>query len=89
MLDMNLIREKPDVVLMDLAMPGMDGVNFLAKAMEISPNSVRMMLTGHGDFETALDEDENQTFLDKYLALQPRPEPKLGGAPKETQHHKP
>jgi len=42
------------VILSDLSMPGMDGVKFLARAKELSPGSVRMMLTGHGDFETAV-----------------------------------
>ncbi|HEY3311360.1 MAG TPA: hypothetical protein VGK00_06935 [Anaerolineales bacterium] len=37
-----------------------------------------------GEFENALDDDENQTFLDKYMAQHPRSEPKLGGPPKET-----
>ncbi len=42
------------VVVSDLAMPGMDGVKFLGKAREISPLSVRMMLTGHGDLDAAI-----------------------------------
>jgi CheY-like chemotaxis protein len=42
------------VVISDLAMPGMDGVKFLAKVRGMSPLSVRMMLTGHGDFDAAI-----------------------------------
>jgi len=42
------------VVVSDLAMPGMDGVKFLARAKDISPLSVRMILTGHGDLEAAI-----------------------------------
>ena len=42
------------VVVSDLAMPGMDGVKFLARAKEISPLSVRMMLTSHGDLDAAM-----------------------------------
>jgi len=38
----------------DLAMPGMDGVRFLAKTRDISPLSIRMMLTGHGDLDAAI-----------------------------------
>jgi hypothetical protein len=37
-----------------------------------------------GDFENALHLDHEKAFIDQYLANQPRPEPKLGGAPKET-----
>ncbi|MYL84746.1 response regulator [Desulfovibrio aerotolerans] len=42
------------VVVSDLAMPGMDGVKFLAKTRDISPLSIRMMLTGHGDLDAAI-----------------------------------
>ncbi|MFP5222520.1 MAG: HD domain-containing phosphohydrolase [Acidobacteriota bacterium] len=42
------------VVISDLAMPGMDGVKFLRKVRDMSPSTVRMMLTGHGDFEAAI-----------------------------------
>ncbi|RPH58608.1 MAG: APC family permease [Chloroflexi bacterium] len=37
-----------------------------------------------GDFEAALTHDEQHTFLEQYLESQPKPEPRLGGAPKET-----
>ena len=37
-----------------------------------------------GDFEDALHYDHNTSFIEKYLDNQPKPEPKLGGAPKET-----
>lgn len=41
------------IVVSDMRMPGMDGVKFLAKASVISPDSVRVMLTGCSDQETA------------------------------------
>jgi len=37
-----------------------------------------------GEFETAINQAEHQTFLDQYLASQPKPEPRVGGAPKES-----
>lgn len=37
-----------------------------------------------GEFETAMNHDENETFLDQFLARKPKRKPKLGGAPKET-----
>lgn len=43
------------VVVSDLKMPGMDGIDFLIKVKEASPNTVRIMLTGHGDFDKAMD----------------------------------
>ena len=47
------------VVVSDLAMPGMDGIAFLTKAKEISPLSVRIMLTGHGDLDAAMSAVNN------------------------------
>jgi len=43
------------VVVSDLRMPGMDGVEFLARARELSPGTVRVMLTGHGDLDAAME----------------------------------
>ncbi len=42
------------VIVSDMRMPGMDGVQFLAAVRRKSPNSVRMMLTGNADQETAI-----------------------------------
>lgn len=43
------------VVVSDMQMPGMNGVELLAKLAEIAPNTVRMMLTGNADQQTAVD----------------------------------
>jgi response regulator RpfG family c-di-GMP phosphodiesterase len=43
------------VVVADLRMPGMDGIQFLTRVKEISPDTIRMMLTGHADLSTAID----------------------------------
>lgn len=43
------------VIVSDMKMPGMNGVEFLEKSIELSPDSVRIMLTGNADQETATD----------------------------------
>lgn len=42
------------VVVSDMCMPGMDGAEFLATVRILSPDSVRMMLTGLDDMQTAM-----------------------------------
>jgi len=41
------------VVVSDMRMPGMDGAEFLATVRTLSPDSVRVMLTGHNDMDAA------------------------------------
>lgn len=43
------------VIVSDMRMPEMDGVQFLQAARELSPDSVRLMLTGNADQQTATD----------------------------------
>jgi response regulator RpfG family c-di-GMP phosphodiesterase len=43
------------VIVADMQMPGMNGVDFLKNAMQKSPDSVRLMLTGNADQKTAVD----------------------------------
>ncbi|MGA3034787.1 MAG: response regulator [Terracidiphilus sp.] len=41
------------IVISDMRMPGMNGAEFLAQVRQISPNTVRMLLTGHKDVNEA------------------------------------
>ncbi len=43
------------VIVSDMRMPGMDGIQFLAEVKERAPDSVRMMLTGNADQQTAIE----------------------------------
>jgi response regulator RpfG family c-di-GMP phosphodiesterase len=42
------------VILSDMRMPGMDGSEFLQQASGLAPDTVRVMLTGNNDQETAI-----------------------------------
>jgi response regulator RpfG family c-di-GMP phosphodiesterase len=43
------------VVVSDMRMPGMDGVQVLSRMREISPETVRVILTGYADMQSAID----------------------------------
>jgi ActR/RegA family two-component response regulator len=55
------------VVVSDMRMPIMDGVQFLSKVRQIAPDTVRLVLTGHADIQTAMDA-VNQGYLFRFLA---------------------
>ena len=44
-----------DLVLCDIKMPKMDGVEVLEKAMKIKPETRFIMISGHGELETAVE----------------------------------
>jgi response regulator RpfG family c-di-GMP phosphodiesterase len=48
-------RAPYSVVVADMRMPEMDGVEFLAQLEKMAPDTVRMMLTGNADQKTARD----------------------------------
>jgi response regulator RpfG family c-di-GMP phosphodiesterase len=49
-------RERPfALVVADMQMPGMNGVEMLQQVAKVSPLSVRIMLTGQADQQTAID----------------------------------
>jgi len=42
------------VVVSDMRMPGMSGAEFLAQALVIAPDTVRILLTGHAELDSAI-----------------------------------
>ncbi|CAN5494340.1 sigma-54 dependent transcriptional regulator [soil metagenome] len=49
------LAEKYDVVLCDIKMPKMDGMEVLEKLLEQSPDTAVVMISGHGTIETAVE----------------------------------
>src|SRR5882724_1862128 len=47
-------HEHFSVIVTDMRMPHMDGVQFIEKARRVAPNTVYLMLTGNQDIQTAM-----------------------------------
>jgi response regulator RpfG family c-di-GMP phosphodiesterase len=54
------------VVVADLKMPGMDGVSLLSRISQMAPSTVRVMLTGYADLESAMSA-VNQGHVFRFL----------------------
>jgi DNA-binding NtrC family response regulator len=46
-------KEKPDLILLDIKMPGMDGIEVLRKIKKMKKEIVVIMFTAYGTLETA------------------------------------
>lgn len=46
-------KEKPDLVLLDIKMPRMDGIEALKRIKEIDKNIAVVIITGYGSLDTA------------------------------------
>ena len=55
-----------DVCVSDYLMPGMNGIQFLARAKELQPEASRVLLTGHADKQSAIAAI-NQVALFQYV----------------------
>jgi two-component system nitrogen regulation response regulator NtrX len=63
-------RERPDLVLLDIKMPGMDGMEVLRKLHAFDETLPVVMISGHGTTATAVDAIRSGAtdFLDKPLS---------------------
>jgi two-component system NtrC family sensor kinase len=48
-------REKPPIVITDIKMPGMDGIEVLEKIKALDPDTEVIIITGHGDIDNAIE----------------------------------
>ncbi|HKJ98250.1 MAG TPA: sigma-54 dependent transcriptional regulator [Desulfotignum sp.] len=63
--------ESPDIVLLDIWMPGLDGIETLKEIKKSFPNIPVVMITGHGSIESAVDATKSGAydFLEKPLSI--------------------
>ena len=53
---LKFVEDSPaDIYLVDIKMPGMDGIEFLSQLKERQPTALVVMMTAHGTIETAVD----------------------------------
>ena len=51
----SFLDNPPDAALLDLRLPDGSGLDLLKELMEVDPNAVAVILTAHGDIETAVE----------------------------------
>ena len=48
-------KQRPDLVFLDVKMPGIDGVEALKKLKELDPGAIIVMISGHATIQTAVE----------------------------------
>ncbi|RJQ82733.1 MAG: sigma-54-dependent Fis family transcriptional regulator [Desulfobacteraceae bacterium] len=68
----NIQTEAPDLVLLDIWMPGIDGLETLKEIKKDNPHVQVIMITGHGTIETAVQATKLGAFdfIEKPLAIE-------------------
>jgi two-component system, NtrC family, nitrogen regulation response regulator NtrX len=67
-----LADETPDLIFLDIWMPGMDGLEALAEIKQRRPEATVVMISGHGTIETAVKATKlgAYDFIEKPLSLE-------------------
>lgn len=86
---LRLLREEGPfaVVVSDLRMPGLDGMAFLQAVKTSYPDTVRVMLTGHADVQTAVDAI-NQDLIFRFIQKPCPPEVLRRIVASSVRHHR-
>lgn len=74
-------------IISDLHMPGMTGIAFLQRARQIAPNSIRLLLTGNTDSDSAVDAVNNGAVF-RYLTKPFTAESLIAAAIAATEQHR-
>lgn len=65
------VNLKPDLIFLDIWLPGMDGLETLNKILQVEPTQVVIMISGHGNITSAVQavKEGAYDFLEKPLSL--------------------
>ena len=68
----HLQDEAPDLIFLDIWMPGIDGLEALAEIKRLRPETAVVMISGHGTIETAVKATKlgAYDFIEKPLSLE-------------------
>ncbi|RMF09472.1 MAG: sigma-54-dependent Fis family transcriptional regulator [Candidatus Neomarinimicrobiota bacterium] len=66
-----LAEERVDMMILDVRLPGMDGLEVLEKTLQLEPDLDVLMISGHGTIETAVEAVKRGAydFLEKPLSM--------------------
>jgi two-component system nitrogen regulation response regulator NtrX len=67
-----LVEDAPDLIFLDIWMPGTDGLEALAEIRQVRPETAVVMISGHGTIETAVKATKlgAYDFIEKPLSLE-------------------